>query len=644
MNNTDRNKVIALCVGGIDAQYQSILINEITQKFLHTNYKILLFQAFLNNYDGDSHYTGDSNIYNLINYKLVDAVIICYLSIKKTKISNDIFRKAKANDLPVIVIDGVIEGALNINFGYSNAITELTSHIIEKHHATRINFIGGSSDNEVSLAREKAYKDTLVAHGIPVEQKRISYAYFWNEPARKCVRNYFEKYNEMPQAFICANDSMAIGVCQEAEAMGLSVPDDVLVTGLDGIREAMNYSPKITTARYNYKEVANIILKKLEEYFNNSIKSLDDNIVVESELIYASSCGCKAIDNKLDNDLKRELYVALDYQNVVSASLINLIERVSGASSLEDTILRLHHYILKLWSEEVWFCLNESYLAEEVLYANSNYGYTIKGYELNTNCVIYRKGQVCTSLGLFKTYNMLPNFEKVVQNNTNAVMFCPLYNQDKTLGYIALTYDNNFNDGLFKYNNLLQNIVILLENSKIQSELKRTVSKLENMYIRDSMTSIYNRRGFYQLVPSLINECMIEKKYLMVISVDLDGLKPINDIHGHNEGDNAIITVAKTLNSIAINNEIVSRFGGDEYVVAGVCDSPEYAQNYVDRLNDCLDYYNKNSHKPYVVSASSGICCTPVSPEDNIIIDDLIKTADEIMYTQKQAKHYNRGR
>ena len=130
----------------------------------------------------------------------------------------------------------------------------------------------------------------------------------------------------------------------------------------------------------------------------------------------------------------------------------------------------------------------------------------------------------------------------------------------------------------------------------------------------------------------------------MVISVDLDGLKPINDIHGHNEGDNAIITVAKTLNSIAINNEIVSRFGGDEYVVAGVCDSPEYAQNYVDRLNDCLDYYNKNSHKPYVVSASSGIYCTQVSPEDNIIIDDLIKTADEIMYTQKQAKHYNRGR
>lgn len=223
-------------------------------------------------------------------------------------------------------------------------------------------------------------------------------------------------------------------------------------------------------------------------------------------------------------------------------------------------------------------------------------------------------------------------------------MFCPLYNQDKTIGYIALTYNNAFNDGLFKYSNLIKNIVILLENSKIQSQLKRTVSKLENMYIRDSTTSLYNRRGFYQLVPNLISECIMEKKYLMVISVDLDGLKPINDKHGHNEGDNAIITVARTLNSIAINNEIVSRFGGDEYVVAGVCDSPEYAKNYVDRLNDCLDYYNKNSHKPYKVCASSGIYCTTLSMEDDVTIDDLIKIADETMYLQKQSKHYDRGR
>lgn len=643
MDKNENNKVIALCVSGIDAQYQSVIIDEITQRCLNTNFKILLFQAFLNNYDGDSHYTGDSNIYNLINYNLIDAVIICYLSIKKSQISNDIFVKAKKNNIPVIVIDGKIDGAFNITFGYSNAISTLTKHIIEKHHATRINFMGGTADNEVSIERENAYKEVLKSHGIPIEEKRISYGYFWGDPATQCVKDYYKKYNEIPQAFICANDSMAIGVCQGVQELGFSVPEDVKVTGLDGIREAMNYSPKITTAKYNFKEVSNIIYNTLTDYFNGNLKECSGNIVVESEIIYASSCGCEPIDNKFDNQLKRDLYNSIDFQNTVSTSLINLIERVSGAPSLEDTILRLHHYILKIWSAKVWFCLNESYLSNEMNTFN-NLGYTIKGYELNSNCVIYRHHDKCTSLGIFKTSNMLPFLEKELEDKENAIMFCPLYNQEKTIGYVAITYNNNLNDGLFKYSSLLKNIVILLENSKIQNELKHTVSKLENMYIRDSMTSIYNRRGFYQLIPNIISECIIEDKYLMVISVDLDGLKPINDIHGHNEGDNAIITVAKTLNSIAINNEIVSRFGGDEYVVAGICDTPEYAQNYVNRLNDCLNYYNENSHKPYKISASSGIYCTKVSVDDNIAIDELIKLADETMYIQKQSKHYNRGR
>jgi len=644
LNDIKKNKVIALCVGGIDAQYQSTIIDSITKKCINTDYKLLLFQAFLNNYDGDNHYAGDTNIYNLINYNLIDAVIICYLTIKKSDISNDIFYKAKSHNIPVIVIDGKIEGAFNINFGYSEAISTLTKHIIEKHHATKINFMGSSPDNEISNAREEAYKNTLREHGIPIEKKRISYGYFWNEPARKCVKDFYEKYHELPEAFVCANDSMAIGVCQELESMGMNVPDDVLVTGLDGIREAVNYSPKITTAKYNFKKVSDVIFDTLTDYFNGTRKECVDDILVESEVIYSNSCGCEPIDNKFDNKLKRDLYESLDYQNAFSARLVDLIERVSGATSLEDTILRLHHYMLKIWSYEVWLCLNESYLDEDISYSNSNYGYTVKGYELNTNCVIYRRCQSCQPLGIFKTSNMLPNIQQVLQDNTSAVMFCPLYNQDKTIGYIALTYNNAFNDGLFKYSNLIKNIVILLENSKIQSQLKRTVSKLENMYIRDSTTSLYNRRGFYQLVPNLISECIMEKKYLMVISVDLDGLKPINDKHGHNEGDNAIITVARTLNSIAINNEIVSRFGGDEYVVAGVCDSPEYAKNYVDRLNDCLDYYNKNSHKPYKVCASSGIYCTTLSMEDDVTIDDLIKIADETMYLQKQSKHYDRGR
>jgi diguanylate cyclase (GGDEF)-like protein len=640
-NNTNQNrpKVIALCMGGMDSQYQSKIIDHITKKFLNANYKVLLFQSFSNSYDNDNHNIGDFNIYNLINYNLIDAVVLDYMSIKRPQSALDIINEAKKHDLPIIVIDSEvdIEGTLNLSFGYSKAITTLTNHLIEKHHVTRINFMAAAPENEISVARETAYRKALESHGISVEDKRISYGYFWNEPAKAEVKNYYEKYHEMPQAFVCANDSMAIGVCQGVQELGFEVPRDVLVTGLDGILEAINYSPKITTVGYNFKELSNIVFDTLNDYFEDNTKKRVGHIVIEGEVMYSSSCGCASIDYHLDNQLKRDLYSSLDFYKIFSMSLNNLVERAAGASSLQDTIVRLQYHILKMWAEKVWLCLNETYLSDNIAYSNADFGYTINGYDINSNCVVYRHNNDCTTKGVFRTSNLLPDFEKELRDNTTAIMFCPLNNQEKTIGYIATTYNNDFYDNLFKYCNLLKNIVMILENSKIQNQLKSTINKLENMYIRDSMTSIYNRRGFYQLAPSLISKCFLEDKYLMVISVDLDGLKPINDIYGHNEGDNAIITVAKTLNSIAINNEIVSRFGGDEYVVAGMCDDQSYAENYVSKLNDFLNYYNENSHKPYKISASSGIYCTKVGSTDEILIDDLIKYADESMYTQKQA-------
>ncbi len=645
-NNTNKNKpkVIALCMGGMDSQYQSKIIDHITKKFFNTNYKVLLFQSFSNSYDNDNHNIGDFNIYNLINYDIIDAIVLDYMSIKRPQSAISIVDKAKEHGLPVIIIDGEFEGTLNITFGYSKAITVLTNHLIEEHHVTRINFMAAAPDNDISLERELAYKEALESHGIPFEKKRVAYGYFWNEPAKAEVKNYYEKYHEMPQAFVCANDSMAIGVCQALQELGFEVPQDVLVTGLDGILEAINYSPKITTVGYNFKELSNIVFDTLTDYFENNTQIPTGKLIVEGEVIYSSSCGCAPINYHLDNQLKRDLYSNLDFYKIFSMSLNNLVERAAGASSLQDTIVRLQYHVLKMWAEKVWVCLNDTYLNGNISYSNSDFGYTINGYDANSNCVIYRNRDNCTSKGLFKTSNLLPDFEQELMNNTTALMFCPLNNQEKTIGYVVTTYNDDFHDNLFKYCNFLKNVVMILENSKIQNELKSTINKLENMYIRDSMTSIYNRRGFYQLVPSLVSQCLVESKYLMVISVDLDGLKPINDIYGHNEGDNAIITVAKTLNSIAINNEIVSRFGGDEYVVAGMCDNKSYAENYVSKLNDFLNYYNENSHKPYKISASSGIYCTKVEAVENILIDDLIKYADESMYIQKQAKHYNRGR
>ncbi|MGN1411585.1 MAG: GGDEF domain-containing protein [Oscillospiraceae bacterium] len=644
LTNSENNqdiKVVALCVGGIDAQYQSIIIDEISKRCVqHGNVKLLLFQAFSNSYEGGSHDVGDFNIYNLINYHLIDAVIIAPMSIKCLNTINDIVKNTFENHLALISIDGFIDGAFNILLGYANAIYSLTSHLIEKHNLKKINFIGGSPDSEVSNEREDAYKKALLDHNIIVEPKRISYGWFWGTTASQCVEEYYNNYEEMPQAFVCANDSMAIGVCEQVVKMGFSVPDDVLVTGLDGIVEAMNYSPKITTARLNLVEACAIATNTIFDILFDEKEFTSDTITVDSELVFSNSCGCEPISKSMDNKLKHDLYDELDGQFCFSEYIIRMIEFVSGAPSLYETISKLKSYILALWTHKAWVCICDSYLNgnDEV-----EQNYIVKGYGRKMNCVFYRLNLTCNPAGVFDTYTMLPNFFEEIQDTSLPLMFAPLHYQDRAIGYIVISYDKNFESGLFKYNTMLTNISILLENSRVQSELKQTVQQLENMYIRDYMTNVYNRRGFYQQVNSLIRECIKNEAIIMVISVDLDGLKSINDLYGHKEGDNAIITIAKTLNSVAVTGEIVARFGGDEFVVSGICDNEKYAQNYVDRLNDCLNYYNQNSGKPYKIQASCGVYCTKLT-DFNTSIDSLVKIADEYMYYQKQSKKYDRHR
>ncbi|MFR4023001.1 MAG: GGDEF domain-containing protein [[Eubacterium] siraeum] len=116
-------------------------------------------------------------------------------------------------------------------------------------------------------------------------------------------------------------------------------------------------------------------------------------------------------------------------------------------------------------------------------------------------------------------------------------------------------------------------------------------------------------RGFFRIYNDYAEDGV--KDDCMVISVDLDNLKLINDNFGHNEGDNAILTMANALKSAADENDICARFGGDEYVVFGK-GKGEYEMNaYIDKVNKYLSEYNLTSKKPYNVHGSFGGCILP---------------------------------
>src|SRR5262249_15827990 len=104
---------------------------------------------------------------------------------------------------------------------------------------------------------------------------------------------------------------------------------------------------------------------------------------------------------------------------------------------------------------------------------------------------------------------------------------------------------------------------------------KRAEATLHSMAITDSLTGLYNRRGFSTLAHQLLEQARRSGHPFLLFLADLDGLKQINDTHGHLEGDQALHIAAVLLKDTFRASDVVARIGGDEFAVAVLQDIKE---------------------------------------------------------------------
>jgi len=638
-------KVIALVSCGTDDSYHSPLVQSFIDKCAENDCRVLWFQSLSDNSDDTMHNKGELNIFNLINYELIDAVVIMTLTVLLKDIQEQIITKAREHNLPIISIDGYIEEAYNISLGYVDALEEMVRHVITEHNAVNIKFLGGDKGNDESDSRENVFRKVMAEYNLEVTDDNVDYGYFWWSAAADAVQRHYDKHGSMPDAFVCANDSMAIGACGKLNELGYKVPDDVIVTGIDGIPEGNTYFPSITTLKLDINSAGTTAAERVSQILKGEIPATG-NEKVEGTILYRESCGCEpARLSTDDNELKHELYGKIDLWNGFSDKLIHMAEAVTNAGSFEDTLENIKPFLSLAWSKECWLCICDDYNydnADDSPASSKNYRRI--GYSKIMKHVIHGIDDIDFEiLAPFESAELVPDLRKVLERHSN-IMFLPLNFRDRPIGYFAIEFTNTMRN-YYILRSFINNISRILENARIRSELKSVVNKLEDMYVHDSMTSLYNRRGFYRLVPDIYSKCIKEQTRFMVLSIDLDNLKGTNDTYGHYEGDNAITTIADALVSVSSGKEIIARFGGDEYIVAGACPYEEYASEYMKKFHEYLDRYNANSGKPYKVGASCGMYS--VVPPEGTSLDEFIKSADELMYREKATHRmhgYSRGR
>lgn len=166
-------------------------------------------------------------------------------------------------------------------------------------------------------------------------------------------------------------------------------------------------------------------------------------------------------------------------------------------------------------------------------------------------------------------------------------------------------------------------------------QLSQANEEIHRLSLTDELTGLHNRRGFHLLAEQALRHAERYGQDCSVLFIDLDGLKQVNDQLGHEAGDAMIAHAATVLRKTFRESDVVGRLGGDEFCVLAL-DSA--ADDQVDqRLLKAIHGFNANSKAPYALSASVGIVHRANGGPARSL-EDLLATADALMYQQKRGK------
>jgi two-component system cell cycle response regulator len=165
--------------------------------------------------------------------------------------------------------------------------------------------------------------------------------------------------------------------------------------------------------------------------------------------------------------------------------------------------------------------------------------------------------------------------------------------------------------------------------------------RLRELSLKDELTELYNRRGFFTVGAQQIKVAERLGKTLLLFYADVDGMKECNDRFGHLKGDRLLRKAARVLKKTFRESDVIGRLGGDEFAILSLDAAHESAEILLKRLEKALEAENAAEPDPMNLSVSVGFSTSVPTPE--MKVEDLIREADEKMYSHKRRRKGSSG-
>lgn len=628
---------IALIAASWDGETLAEMINGMKESLAGTGYDLYVFlcsPAFgLDSWDNISQY----NIFSLPHYEDYDGFIFSVNVVQGYEMLKKYHQPLLQCGKPMISLECEMEGVPTVIPDGYDAEYRLVEHLIKEHGCRKINYVGGPADHSDNIIRKKAYMDALTVNGIPVEEERIRDYSFMEADGFQAYADFKASSLDAPDAIVCANDAMALGYCHAAEAEGKYPPEDFLITGYDNDDNSRVFTPLISTIDKNAHAMGRIGADAMLRLLNG--EPVEHTISYEQKLVLRGSCGCYAPEELVVWDIrqmKRQLYFRLTEETAYHETL-NLVRQDLAISDSEGLFNYYMQEVMKRF-DMYGFCMCVN---QEIYYGAHPAEYTAgTGYN-DEQCVL--SGMKCNmdmkEPRIINKRDLVPPYLKRDDDDTHVYIAMTMHRYGACLGYIVIV-DSTMILHRKMALHMASAISSAYGNLRNFENLRKMNKRLNSVYVKDALTDMYNRFGYMRDGYEMFEKNKAYGRPLMVMFMDMDRLKEINDIYGHSHGDNALILFSDVLKKCAGEEKIAVRYGGDEFLIIGPMIGDNDAEDFKKELEDELAEANARSGFPYQVEASIGYVITDINAKKEL--DEYVEEADALMYEVKKRNRKNR--
>lgn len=617
-------KLIAVCLTKIQDEVTYEFIDALYQTVKGSDYRLLLFNSFSDLYHQNVYDEGAKSIYQLLNYDLVDAVIIKADTINDHQVIRYLIARAKERQIPVILLNMKAEGCYSIVPSYENVFSQLIEHVIKVHHKRKLYFLSGSMGESNSMLREKIFRETLRDCGIDPQTAKVAYGEYWYGPAERAVENWIQS-GDLPEAIICANDAMAVAACKVLKRHQIRVPEDMIVTGFDGVPSYQFHRPALSTCT----RTSSVLAGKCREMLTNILEKNKPPYrdIEEYTLTIQESCGCRKQshpDYQLCADRlcvsrwdtqRHEEFILSQVERVVETIDMGIIGNKLNSFILPDSMVALNSDFLAATRSNVKPDPGRPF-AEEMIVISS----------LDSNLDRHR-------YALYKSAEMYPHLEEAVSEDT-MFLFQSIYVENNVCGYYIVKSKELLTDAskihrVSKVMNLAFSLII----SRMQQD--HMSHSLEEMQYHDPVTGVLNLKGLVKRINELYP---IWKERAIAVSVyNIPKYQFIYENYGLKDVEETVQLTADALRMANPQDTVTARISDDSFCIINEAEDQGAAgliiNDSVRAFYRFIESFNKTQDKEYFVEVNCG--CTTAAAGWNNDMKTYIKVAMGELYLNR---------